>query len=127
MAKYDHGGGCACGLYKECVCREKETEMERQWTQEQITLWAWDTFGPASPAVVASRMNVEMAELLEALALNDRAEARKEVADVGIILLQLAELLDIDLMPAVSAKMEINTKRKWKRNPSGSFQHVEGS
>ena len=20
MAKYDHGGGCACGLYKECCC-----------------------------------------------------------------------------------------------------------
>lgn len=21
MAKYDHGGGCACGLYKECECQ----------------------------------------------------------------------------------------------------------
>lgn len=23
MAKYDHGGGCACGLYKVCECKEK--------------------------------------------------------------------------------------------------------
>ena len=33
MAKYDHGGGCPCGLYKECdeACREykaKEVKMK---------------------------------------------------------------------------------------------------
>ena len=32
-------------------------------TQESITRWADDTFGPKHPAEVAARMNVEVAEL----------------------------------------------------------------
>jgi hypothetical protein len=30
MAKYDHGGGCACGLYRECLddCEHNETKTE---------------------------------------------------------------------------------------------------
>lgn len=27
MAKYDQGGGCACGLQKECDCKEKMPEQ----------------------------------------------------------------------------------------------------
>lgn len=32
MAKYDHGGGCPCGLQKECDC-EKTPEEERLRTK----------------------------------------------------------------------------------------------
>lgn len=27
MAKYDHGGGCPCGLYRECECNERNQPM----------------------------------------------------------------------------------------------------
>ena len=32
MAKYDYGGGCPCGLYKECEpnCEYKETKMKEE-------------------------------------------------------------------------------------------------
>lgn len=26
MAKYDQGGGCACGLYKECICEDNKRD-----------------------------------------------------------------------------------------------------
>ena len=31
MAKYDHGGGCACGLYKECIDPERCSMSIAQW------------------------------------------------------------------------------------------------
>ena len=46
MAKYDHGGGCACGLQKECDCehslpqkkkdavRIEELEKELSWLRK---------------------------------------------------------------------------------------------
>lgn len=27
MAKYDQGGGCACGLYKQCECDKEDRQM----------------------------------------------------------------------------------------------------
>ena len=39
MAKYDHGGGCACGLYKECCCerapRDETPKLWRDMTAEE--------------------------------------------------------------------------------------------
>lgn len=32
MAKYDHGGGCPCGLYKECNC--VDAEREAYWDRQ---------------------------------------------------------------------------------------------
>lgn len=97
----------------------------KTWTQQEITEWALSTFGMTPTPIVAMRMNKEVAELLTALALGDWKEARKEAADVGVMLMQVCELLGIDLMAAVSAKMEINAKRKWARTAAGDFQHVE--
>ena len=28
MAKFDHGGGCACGVYKTCICEDKIEVVE---------------------------------------------------------------------------------------------------
>lgn len=102
MAKYDHGGGCACGLYKECCCERRSLmsdlkEKPDHWTQKAITQWSRQTFGIVSPTVMAVRMNKEVAELLIALGEGDVEEARKETADVGVMILQVAELLGFDL------------------------------
>lgn len=105
-------------------------------TQESITRWADDTFGPKHPAEVAARMNVEVAELVAGLATvaavpvadMDRELVRalqKECADVFIMLAQVAEKLNVDLQTVVNYKMSVNRNRSWGRSPTGKMQHVE--
>ena len=75
-----------------------------------------------TPKNLAMALSVEVAELVEqfqwltpeqSLSLtNEQHEAvRHEIADVLIYLTQLADLLDIDLLAAASAKMEINARK----------------
>lgn len=105
-------------------------------TQESITRWADDTFGPKHPAEVAARMNVEVAELIAGLATVAAVpvadidpelvqELQKECADVFIMLAQVAEKLNVDLPTVVNYKMGVNRNRAWTRSPSGKMQHVE--
>lgn len=108
-------------------------------TQQSISRWANDTFGPQHPAEVAARMNVEVAELVSGLAGvasvpvehiermdPERVRAlQDECADVYIMLAQVAELLNVDLQTAVNIKMGVNRNRIWGRSPSGKMQHVE--
>lgn len=105
-------------------------------TQQSISRWAEDTFGPQHPAEVAARMNVEVAELVSGLAGvasvpvermdPERVRAlQDECADVYIMLAQVAELLNVDLQTAVNVKMGVNRNRIWGRSPSGKMQHVE--
>ncbi|XAO53799.1 hypothetical protein [Pseudomonas phage Rocky] len=105
-------------------------------TQESITRWADDTFGPKHPAEVAARMNVEVAELVAGLAtvaavpVGDMdpelvQELQKECADVFIMLAQVAEKLDVDLQTVVNYKMGVNRRRNWTKSPSGKMQHVD--
>jgi hypothetical protein len=53
MAKYDQGGGCACGLYKECVCKEVDENvalktsveaLERDYFNSKTEYDRWKTF-----------------------------------------------------------------------------------
>ena len=41
MAKYDQGGGCGCGLYKECNCEEQRT-LHRQWVENTYKVMKGD-------------------------------------------------------------------------------------
>jgi hypothetical protein len=68
-------------------------------TQESISLWAEETFGPVgSNARVAARANEEMAELLRALSTDDsNPKAAEEAADVVIVLCRLAHRLETRL------------------------------
>ncbi|AGI11272.1 putative pyrophosphatase [Pseudomonas phage LKO4] len=105
-------------------------------TQESITRWADDTFGPKHPAEVAARMNVEVAELVAGLATVAAVpvadmdqelvqELQKECADVFIMLAQVAEKLNVDLQTVVDFKMSVNRNRSWGRSRTGKMQHVE--
>lgn len=111
-------------------------------TQKTITDWSRENFGHQSPLTIALRMNVEQAELLNALGSYDRESngicsaedldklhehAADEVADVGVMLLQVAETLGIDLMARIDRKMVKNRARSWGRGADGTFQHVEGT
>lgn len=35
MAKYDQGGGCPCGLYKDCVCVIRDTDLSLEPPKEK--------------------------------------------------------------------------------------------
>jgi hypothetical protein len=60
-------------------------------TQESISEWAEEAFGPVSSnARVAARANEELAELLRALSTDDNSpKAAEEAADVAIVLYRL--------------------------------------
>lgn len=95
-----------------------------KWNQQSITEWSSETFGPRSALSTAVRANKEMAELLSALENGEDEVACKEVADVVIVLMQVAHRLGIDLNYEIDKKMNINENRTWLKMPDGSFQHV---
>lgn len=95
-----------------------------KWTQVSITGWSTQTFGNRTALATAVRMNKEVAELLSALENGEDDVARKEVADVAIVLMQVAQRLGIDLDTEVQKKMDINEKRTWRKMEDGSFQHA---
>lgn len=75
-----------------------------------------------TPKNLAMALSVEVAELVEqfqwltpeqslTLTHEQHEAVRHEIADVLIYLTQLADLLDIDLLAAASAKMEINARK----------------
>lgn len=49
-----------------------------------------------------------------------------ELADVGIYLLGLSEMLGIDLGKEIEKKMAINEKRVYKKMPNGVIKKEEG-
>ena len=123
MAKYDHGGGCACGLKKVCDC---EAGKPVRSVQGQVWDWAKVMFGNPSPLALSVRGNKEMAELISTLINKpgEKEEIIEECADVAFFLLQICEINGGDLMEAVAKKLEVNKKRSWEIASDGSFQHV---
>ena len=80
----------------------------------------WDQFH--SPKNLAMALSVEAAELLEhfqwmreadsaSLAPEQKAEICKELADVLLYLIRLADKLNVDLAAAAAAKIEINAAK----------------
>ena len=80
----------------------------------------WERFH--TPKNLAMAMIVEAAELVEqfqwltpeesgALSAEKHEAVRQEIADVLIYLTRLADLLNIDLLEAASAKLEINARK----------------
>jgi NTP pyrophosphatase (non-canonical NTP hydrolase) len=96
-------------------------------TQETISKWAEETFGPAgSNFSVAARANQEMAELLTALASDDNhPKAVEEMADIVIVMMRGAERLGLDLMAEIDRKMAINRARSWRLTGTGHGYHVK--
>lgn len=117
--------------------------MSLRAIQQSIAQWGRETFGHPGevppPLPIATRMNVEVAELLNGLAELDKvplltrehetmtASVAAECADVAIMLVQVADALGVDLEEEIAAKMQINRARAWARGANGKVQHVEGT
>jgi len=113
----------------DAVCQLRRSRRSVKWDQRAVADWSNSTFGePSSNLSIAIRANEEMAELLRCLIRNDAdQEARLEVADVVIVLCRLTERLGGTIVGDVDRKMEINSKRVWKRRGDGHGQHVRES
>ena len=99
-------------------------------TPASINNWALQTFGPdKSLAIVAARANLEMAELVDAIAMGkSKEDIAEEASDVLIILYRLFNMCNTNVYDAVDRKMEINRKRKWKKaNGIGHHTKVESN
>lgn len=80
----------------------------------------WDRFH--SPKNLAAALSVEAGELLEHFQWMGEDQSRRvdadtkqalahEMSDVLLYLVQLADKLDIDLLPAATAKMQLNATK----------------
>ena len=76
-----------------------------------------DSKRPQTPRNLAISLSLETAEILEHFQFREHAKDTKELAselaDVGLYLLQLASILEIDLEKAILDKIEINKTREW--------------
>lgn len=94
-------------------------------TQAVIAHWARETFGQSTNMRAATRANEEMAELLKALAIDEKhPKAPEELADILICMYRIAENLGVDLHDEVDKKMRGNYVRVWEKDGSGCAYHV---
>lgn len=104
-------------------------------TQASIYQWAVETFGEAKSELhIYGRAKDEFQELEMALidgvqlpdyTFRNPERIVEEIADVVIVLSQIAERLGLDLGEAIDRKMAINREREWRTNGDGTGQHVE--
>ncbi len=110
-----------------------EDELTLDFLKQQLREFAacreWDQFH--SPKNLASALSVEAAELLEPfqwlteeqsknLSPQKRAAVRKEIVDVLIYLIRLADKLDIDLLQAARDKITENASKYPVEKAKGS-------
>lgn len=96
--------------------------------QHSVGLWAEQTFGTPTPLRCAIRTNSEMAEFLDRIILSKDPilddKLHEELADLQIMLYNLANVCGADLVAAVNSKMAINRARTWAKDGRGCGQHV---
>lgn len=103
--------------------------------QDEIGTWGANTFPrydkDAALVGLAHHLKDEAEEVfndtMDMYEGQDKSEEfAMELADVGILLFQLAHESDVDLEKAIREKMEINYKRKWQKpDERGVFKHAE--
>ena len=76
-----------------------------------------NTKRPQTPRNLSISLSLEAAEILEHFQwgeeVKDKEELAGELADVGLYLLELASVTEIDLEEAMLKKLEVNKTREW--------------
>lgn len=92
-------------------------------TQESITQWAKETFGPVTDLQRAvERCEEEMVEFEDAYTPQEHIE---EAADVVITFYCMSSALGYDLHEYIDRKMQINRQRKWQKDGTGHGYHIK--
>lgn len=95
-------------------------------TQREICDWAAETFPDAEMGDVTSKMYDEMIELYQDVTCRHDEGVGAEIADVVIMLYQIADRCGVDLEQAVINKMAVNKARTWgKADDRGVVRHSE--
>lgn len=90
--------------------------------QRMVTIWASKQFPKRSANGVYLKLYGELYE-----SIRDPSSPH-ELADVFILLLDLASMQNINLAKALAEKMEINAAREWLFDgATGLAQHIEGT
>jgi len=95
-----------------------------QQLQDKIARWSNETFGPGEKRLLGMCNHLVM----EAAELRNRPDGLSELADVLILLLNIARVngYHVDLLfYAAAKKHQINVNRNWKLMPDETYQHVE--
>lgn len=92
--------------------------------QNEIKRWADRVYSNRTESSILEKLKEENQELIDALASTENIEAT-ELADVLILVLDLASIRGVDVYSAVIEKLEINRKRSWVINPdTGVMRHA---
>lgn len=92
--------------------------------------FANSTFLDETAFTALLKLKEELKELNADLNGGDRDDIIKEYADCFFCLISSfgrAGIQAVEIGEAMSEKLEINIKRKWSRNPDGTYSHVKES
>lgn len=97
--------------------------------QEEISYWISRNFGNDNELATVGGLAEEVGEVCRAAVKRSQgirgtreewdAELRKEVADVFIKLVDVAQFYGFDLADAIAARWDTIKRRDWKRDPQG--------
>jgi phosphoribosyl-ATP pyrophosphohydrolase len=90
--------------------------------------FAHQTFIDETPFTALKKLKEELKELDADLNGGDRDDMIKEYADCFFCLISSfgrADIQTVEILKAMQEKLEINIKRKWNRNPNGTYSHVK--
>lgn len=95
---------------------------------EEVRAWAALTFPDQKPLGIARHLENEIGELLTALEDPTPTNVREELADVALLVLDLAGFLEIDLEAAIREKFAVIRSRTWgEENEAGFHEHDRGA
>ena len=91
---------------------------------KDIVDWADKIMPDRTPADAIKKLSMEeVPELWRSLKENDKMD-EGELADIGIIWLDLCNMAGVDPLDIISQKMQINMRRRWKIE-YGVLQHED--
>lgn len=86
---------------------------------QEVVAWADSAFPLRTPQSAFLKMFSEIGEVVE-------SPTPDEFADVFIMLLDLANMHQVDVAQAVRDKLQVNRSRTWAAGPMGAYRHQEG-
>ena len=92
--------------------------------QLAVVDWAYEVFPKRSIDTVRLKLIQEGNELVTALSLNKWDNIEDEIADVQILLMDLAVLQGFHIPTVTQRKLDINRTRSWTIDPDGLSHHV---
>lgn len=103
-------------------------DVDLSTLQREVRTWADATFPDRTMASVLAHLREELDELAAATLLDeDNGEVAKECADIGLLLLSMASLIDQDLASLMAVKHALNKGRTWTTHTGTHIKHTKGA